>query len=178
MSVAASIEAKTINILVVDDSPETLLATEAILGGRGRTIIKLSSGEEALRYLLEKDASVILLDVMMAGLDGYQTASMIRERERTRDLPIIFFTAFRKEESDVAKGYAVGAADYVFKPVVPEILKSKVNCFVALAKCMQALKDALHEKILELERFEELVIGRELKMIELESELKRLRRHQ
>jgi response regulator RpfG family c-di-GMP phosphodiesterase len=192
-----------VNVLVVDDTPESLTAMEALLAGLDRQIIKASSGEEALKYLLHEDVGLILLDVKMAGLDGYQTAAIIRERDRTRNVPIIFLTAYHKDERDVARGYAAGAADYVFKPVVPDILRPKVNCFVELAKRRDALRRAneelaqakealqrsqaelerrvqertaqLEAKVAELRQFEEVVIGRELKMIELEREVDRLR---
>jgi CheY-like chemotaxis protein len=117
-----------VTVLVVDDSPQSLVALEALLSDLDRKIVKASSGEEALKYLLQEDVGVILLDVQMAGLDGYQTAVLIRERGRTRNVPIIFLTAHNKDETDVAKGYAIGAADYLFKPVVTEALKSKVTC--------------------------------------------------
>jgi PAS domain S-box-containing protein len=128
-----------VNVLVVDDTAESLLALEAILGGLDRNIIKAGSGEEALKCLLNEDVGVILLDVRMAAMDGYETAALIRAREGTRDVPIIFLTAHNREETDVARGYSLGAADYLFKPVVPEVLKSKVDCFVELAKRAEAL---------------------------------------
>jgi two-component system, sporulation sensor kinase E len=128
-----------VNVLVVDDTPDSLLALEAILGGLDRNIIKVSSGHEALKCLLDEQVGVILLDVKMAGMDGYETAALIRAREGTRDVPIIFLTAHNKDEADVTRGYTYGAADYLFKPVVPEVLKSKVDCFVELAKRAEAL---------------------------------------
>jgi response regulator RpfG family c-di-GMP phosphodiesterase len=192
-----------VNVLVVDDTRESLTALEALLAGLDRQIIKASSGEEALKCLLHEDVGLILLDVKMAGLDGYQTAAIIRERDRTRNVPIIFLTAYHKDERDVARGYAVGAADYVFKPVMPDILRPKVDYFVELAKRQDALRRAneelaqakealqrnqaelerrvqertaqLEAKVAELQHFEEVVIGRELKMIELEREVARLR---
>jgi PAS domain S-box-containing protein len=130
---------KKVNVLVVDDTPESLLALEAILGGLDRNIIKVQSGQEALKCLLAQQVGVILLDVKMAGMDGYETAALIRAREGTRDVPIIFLTAYNREEADVSRGYTLGAADYLFKPVVPEVLKSKVDCFVELAKRAEAL---------------------------------------
>jgi PAS domain S-box-containing protein len=139
-----------VNVLVVDDSPDSLLALEALLCGIDRNVVKAHSGEEALKYLLREDVGVILLDVKMAGMDGYETAAIIRERDKTRDVPIIFLTAYHKDEADVAKGYKHGAADFLFKPIVPDQLKSKVDVFVELAK----RTDELRRKNEELERAE------------------------
>src|SRR5919108_4965438 len=90
-----------VNVLIVDDSQDSLIALEAILGGIDRNVVKASSGEEALKYLLKEDVGVILLDVKMAGMDGYETAAIIRERDKTRDVPIIFLTAYNREDADV-----------------------------------------------------------------------------
>jgi PAS domain S-box-containing protein len=139
-----------VNVLVVDDNPDSLVALEALLVGMDRNIVKAHSGEEALKYLLREDVGVILLDIKMSGIDGYETAAIIRERDKTRDVPIIFLTAYRKDDDDVAKGYQHGAADYIFKPIVPDILKSKVDVFVELAKRTAELK----KKNEELERAE------------------------
>jgi CheY-like chemotaxis protein len=136
---------ETVNILLVDDSPESLIALEALLGGPGRTVIKAPSGEAALRFLLDEDVGVILLDVKLGGLDGYDTAARIRQRQRTRTVPIIFMTAYNKEDRDVVRGYGYGAVDYIFKPVVPDILRSKIDCFVELAKRTQRLIRANRE---------------------------------
>ncbi len=137
-------------VLVVDDNAQNLLALEAILSRDDRTVLTAGSGEEALRYLLDRDAAVVLLDVHMLGMDGYETAALIRNREKTRDVPIIFVTSYNKEDADVVKGYAHGAVDYIFKPVVPDILHSKVNVFVELYKRTEELK----RKNEELERTE------------------------
>jgi PAS domain S-box-containing protein len=139
-----------INILIVDDSVETLIALDAILAGVDRNIVTVHSGEEALKYLLHHDVGVIVLDVKLSGMNGYETAALIRERDKTRDIPIIFLTAYNKDDADVLRGYSYGAADYIFKPVVPEILKSKVDVFVELAK----RADALRRKNDELEMAE------------------------
>ena len=123
-----------VNILLVDDHPENLVALEAILDSLGQNLVKASSGEETLRRLLLQDFAVILLDVQMPGMDGFETASLIRQRERSRNTPIIFLTAFSNNDNFVFKGYALGAVDYLLKPLDPVILSSKVSVFVDLFK--------------------------------------------
>lgn len=123
-----------INILMVDDSSTNLLALEAILHAPDRNLIRASSGEDALRYLLDHDVSVVLLDVYMPGIDGLQTAELIRGREKSRDIPIIFLTANTTGHTHLSRGYSLGAVDYIVKPVDPAILRSKVNVFVELFK--------------------------------------------
>ena len=125
---------QTVNILLVDDQPEALLALEALLQGRERNIVKTRSGREALRQLLKADFALILLDVQMPDMDGFQTAELIRQRDSSKNIPIIFLTAGHKSEANIFRGYAVGAVDYVLKPIVPEILRSKVSVFVDLAR--------------------------------------------
>jgi PAS domain S-box-containing protein len=119
-------------VLLVDDRPENLLALEAILEPLGQRLVRANSGDEALKALLRGDYAVILLDVQMPGLNGFETAQLIKARERTRDIPIIFLTAISKEEEYVFKGYEVGAVDYMSKPFNPDILRSKVAVFVEL----------------------------------------------
>jgi PAS domain S-box-containing protein len=121
-----------VDILIVDDRPENLLALEAILEPLHQHLVRASSGEEALRRLLERDFALILLDVQMPGMNGFETARLIKARERTKYIPIIFLTAISKEEAYVFEGYSVGAVDYLFKPFQPEILRSKVAAFVDL----------------------------------------------
>jgi hypothetical protein len=121
-----------INILMVDDSPSNLLALEAILRGPDRNLIAISSGKDALRYLLGNEAAVVLLDVYMPGIDGLETAQLIRGREKSRNTPIIFLTANSTGVRHLSRGYSLGAVDYIVKPVEPEILRSKVNVFVDL----------------------------------------------
>jgi PAS domain S-box-containing protein len=133
-TVATSHTAHKVNVLIVDDNVENLLALEAILAGMDRNVVKATSGQEALKYLLKEDVGVILLDIKMIGMDGYETASIIRERDKTRDVPIIFLTAYNRDETDVVKGYLHGAVDYIFKPIVPDILKTKVDVFVELSR--------------------------------------------
>ncbi len=126
-----SFESK-VNILLVDDYPENLLALEAILESLGQNLVRATSGAEALRCLLNQDFAVILLDVQMPDMDGFETATLIRQREQSRHTPIIFLTAFSSSDNMVFKGYSLGAVDYLFKPIEPEILKYKVAAFVDL----------------------------------------------
>jgi PAS domain S-box-containing protein len=121
-----------VNVLLVDDHPENLLALEAILDSVSYNLVKANSGTEALRCLLNEDFAVILLDVQMPGMDGFETATLIRSRDRSRSTPIIFVTAFSSNDKQVFKGYSLGAVDYLFKPLEPEILTSKVGVFVEL----------------------------------------------
>jgi PAS domain S-box-containing protein len=121
-----------VEILMVDDRPENLLALEALLEPLGQRLVKAHSGEEALRKLLTHDVAVILLDVQMPGMNGFDTAQMIKSRERTRFIPIIFLTAISKEEEYVFRGYQVGAVDYISKPFQPDVLRAKVAVFVDL----------------------------------------------
>ncbi len=120
------------SILVVDDRPDNLLAVEAVLGDLGHNIVRASSGEEALRKLLREDFAVILLDVKMPSMDGFETAALIRQRQRSRHTPIIFLTAVEKGEDQIQKGYELGATDYLMLPVSPDVLRWKVNLFIDL----------------------------------------------
>jgi PAS domain S-box-containing protein len=120
------------SILMVDDHSSNLLALEAILEPLGQELVKANSGEEALKFLLQREFAVILMDVQMPGLDGFQTAALIKQRERTRTIPIIFLTALSRDAAHIFKGYAHGAVDYLLKPFDPEILRSKVGVFVDL----------------------------------------------
>src|SRR3954467_6907362 len=120
------------NILIVDDQEENLLALEAVLEPLGQNLVRAGSGEEALRRLLDDDFACILLDVQMPDMDGFETAEFIKQREKTRNIPIIFLTAIDKEAQQVFRGYTVGAVDYIFKPFDPEVLRSKVSVFVDL----------------------------------------------
>jgi CheY-like chemotaxis protein len=121
-------------ILLVDDRPENLLALEAILSALDQTLVRASSGEEALKALLTDDFAVILLDVQMPGMDGFETAAHIKRRERTRDIPIIFLTAINHGPHHTFRGYAAGAVDYISKPFDPWVLRAKVSVFVDLHK--------------------------------------------
>ncbi|HEU4954159.1 MAG TPA: response regulator [Gemmatimonadales bacterium] len=134
------VEEHLVNILLVDDQPANLLALEAMLQGLGQTLIKAESGREALKWLLTHDFAVILLDVKMPDMDGFETAALIRQRDKSRDTPIIFLTAADKTHTEAVRGYAVGAVDYLVKPVVPEFVRSKVSVFVELAKKNEQLR--------------------------------------
>jgi hypothetical protein len=165
-----------VNILLVDDQPANLLALEAMLQGLGQNLIKAESGREALKWLLTHEFAVILLDVKMPGMDGFETAAMIRERDKSRDTPIIFLTAGDKGHTDAVRGYAVGAVDYLVKPVVPEFVRSKVAVFVELAKRAEQLRgqaellrQSEHEARGLAEARAELVADLEHKNRELES---------
>jgi len=156
-----------INILMVDDSPKNLLALEAILQAPDRNLVRAASGDEALRCLLDTEVAVILLDVYMPGIDGLETAALIRGREKSRDIPIIFLTADSTGNRHIAKGYSLGAVDYILKPVDPDILRSKVAVFVELFKKTEEIKqqaELLHEKNIELENAN---LQRLAKLIEL-----------
>ena len=160
----AMLSEQPINILLVDDRPENLLALEALLQPLGYHLIKARSGQEALRCVLQYDFAVILLDVQMPNIDGFETAELIRGRERSRSTPIIFLTAVSTSELHIARGYLAGAVDYLLKPFLPEILLSKVAIFVDLyaktaevqqqAKQLQATVDTLKHEIAERERVE------------------------
>ena len=120
------------DILVVDDDEKNLTAMEVALGDLAGRLVKVRSGEEALRHLLERDYAVILLDVQMPDMDGFETARLIRSRERSRHVPIIFVTAYSQNDQDIRQGYELGAVDYLFKPIVPPVLRAKVQVFVEL----------------------------------------------
>jgi PAS domain S-box-containing protein len=120
------------SILLVDDHPPNLVGLEAALEPLGQRLVKARSGMEALRRLVEEDFAVILLDVQMPGMDGYQTARIIKSQERTRHIPLLFLTASQREERQVLRGYAQGAVDYLLKPVDPDVLRTKVTVFVDL----------------------------------------------
>jgi CheY-like chemotaxis protein len=119
-------------VLLVDDRPENLLALEAILQGLDQELVTADSGEEALKRLLTDDFAVILLDVQMPGMDGFETAEHIKRRERTRHVPIVFLTAIDREPHHAFRGYSVGAVDYLAKPFDPWVLRAKVAVFLDL----------------------------------------------
>jgi CheY-like chemotaxis protein len=133
-------EPDRVNILLVDDQPANLLALEAMLQGLDQNLVKAESGREALKWLLTHDFAVILLDVKMPDMDGFETAALIRQRDKSRYTPIIFLTAADKTHTEAVRGYAVGAVDYLVKPVVPEFVRSKVAVFVELAKKGEQLR--------------------------------------
>ncbi len=136
--------ATPVEILIVDDRPENLLALEAILEPLGQTVVRAGSGDEALRKLLSHDVAMILLDVQMPGINGFETAKLIKSRERTKFIPIIFLTAISKDEEYIFEGYSVGAVDYMAKPFQPDILRSKVSVFVDLFQKQRQLAAQQH----------------------------------
>ena len=130
------------NVLIVDDQPENLLALRAVLDPLDVNAVEAGSGEEALKRLLHDDFAAILMDVQMPDMDGFETAEMIKQRSKTRDIPIIFLTAIDKEQQKVFRGYSVGAVDYMFKPFDPEVLRSKVAVFVDLYEKSMRLQES------------------------------------
>jgi CheY-like chemotaxis protein len=121
-----------VTILMVDDRPENLLALEAILSGLGHELVRANSGPEALKVLLTREVALILLDVQMPGMDGFETATQIKARERTQHIPIVFLTAIDGEPNQAFRGYAAGAVDYLCKPFDPWVLRAKVQVFIEL----------------------------------------------
>jgi serine phosphatase RsbU (regulator of sigma subunit)/CheY-like chemotaxis protein/anti-sigma regulatory factor (Ser/Thr protein kinase) len=160
--------ARSVNVLLVDDHEENLTALRAVLEPLGESLVLARSGAEALRHLLVEDFALILLDVHMPGLGGFETARYITARERTRHIPIIFLTAFAADVDEVFRGYAAGAVDYVTKPFEPEVLRSKVAVFVALhrertqrmgAMAAQAKAEAATAMIRKLQRLSDAALA-------------------
>nr|WP_233167356.1 response regulator [Paenibacillus roseus] len=141
--------------MLVDDNPDNLLAIEAVIGDRNYNLVKCFSGEEALRRLMKDDYAVIVMDVQMPGMDGFETARLIKAREKTKEIPIIFISATSKESEHFYTGYSVGAIDYMLKPFVPQILRTKIDGFVTMyvsSKKLQLQTELLHQKTKELEK--------------------------
>src|SRR5687768_9699270 len=146
-----------VSILLVDDRPEKLLALEAVLEDLNQTIVRAYSGREALRHVLDREFAVILLDVNMPGMDGFETASLIRQRKSSQHVPIIFITAFG-DEMHAARGYSLGAVDYILAPVVPEVLRTKVAVFVDLFRKTEQVKrqaETLRRRATQLQKLAE-----------------------
>ncbi|PAW80144.1 MAG: hypothetical protein B9S32_02080 [Verrucomicrobia bacterium Tous-C9LFEB] len=139
-SEALSQSPKKANILIVDDRPDKLLAMVTIIEELGQNIVTAASGREALRCLLNQEFAVILLDVNMPGMDGFETAVLIRERRRLENVPIIFISAISDADTHVSRGYSLGAVDYILAPIVPEILRAKVSVFVELYKITEQVR--------------------------------------
>ncbi|MDX1804453.1 MAG: response regulator [Alcanivorax sp.] len=131
------------NILVVDDHRENLIALEAILDGEGRNLVMAQSGNEALGLALKHDFALVLLDVQMPEMDGFEVAELMRRNKKTRHIPIIFVTAISKEHKYVFKGYQCGAVDYLFKPIDQQILEAKINVFLELDRQRRKLQQAV-----------------------------------
>jgi PAS domain S-box-containing protein len=159
--------ASRVEILLVDDRPENLLALEAILEPLGHTLIRAQSGEDALRALLAHEFAVILLDVQMPGMNGFEVARIVKSRERTRHIPIIFLTAISKEDEYVFTGYSVGAVDYLFKPFQPEILRSKVAALVDLH--LKQIKIAEQEQQLHVAERQEMELRHMRELLQSEA---------
>lgn len=145
-----------VNILIVDDHPENLVAIEAVLTGEPYRLVRAYSGLEALRFLLLEEFAVIVMDVQMPDMDGFETARMIRAREKTKYVPIVFLSATNmKPESDDFTGNTVGAVEYMVKPFIPQIFKSKIEGFVSMNEANQALQaqnEFLRKQTKQLER--------------------------
>lgn len=160
-----------VNILIVDDRKENLLALEALLENPEITIIKAESGNQALGLMLEFNFALVLLDVQMPEMDGFEVAELMRGKEKTRNIPIIFVTAINKEEKYVFKGYEMGGVDYLFKPINPHILKSKVSVFLELYRKRLELEKMVNEKseyILELHQLNKRIQEQQKELLEKE----------
>lgn len=153
-----------VNVLIVDDRHENLMALEGWLDLPGIRVIPAPSGTRALELLLEYDTALVLMDVQMPDMDGFETAEYMRKKMQTRHIPIIFITAINKEEQHIFKGYEAGAVDYLFKPVDPNVLKSKVNVFIE----MYRQKKALIENARELELANEKILQQQEALIKEE----------
>src|SRR5262245_48955857 len=138
--------AELANILIVDDLPDKLLSLQTVLEELGQNIVLAPSGRDALRRVLEQDFAVILLDVNMPDMDGFETAALIRQRRRCAHTPIIFITAFG-DDMHTARGYSLGAVDYILSPVIPEVLRTKVGVFVELFKKTEQARQHAEERI-------------------------------
>lgn len=172
-STESTADLESASILIVDDRKENLLALESALDGLAHDVVKASTGREALREALERDFAVILLDVRLPEMSGFETASLLRSRERTRHTPIIFLTAIDKDDKQVSQGYELGAVDYIFKPADPDILRAKVSVFLELyrkKKQIERLNRSLEQRVLR--RTEEL----EDANLELEREVRERQR--
>lgn len=129
------------DILLVDDDPKSLMATEVVLSDLKPNMIKAKSGKEALRLVLEREFAVILLDVKLPDMDGFEIAEFIRQHKKSRNTPIIFITAYGRDELMISRGYSLGAVDYIFKPIIPEILRAKVGVFIQLFETTARLRE-------------------------------------
>lgn len=149
---------KKVKILIVDDRPENLLTLESVLDNPDLVLVRASSGEEALARTLDHDFALVLMDVQMPGMDGFETAELMRGSSRTKNIPIIFVTAARAERDHIFKGYDSGAVDFLFKPLEPAVLKSKVDIFLELFRQKDQLEEKTREldaKVVELEELQQ-----------------------
>jgi len=168
-----NLDAPKVNILLVDDRADKLLALQAVLRDLNENIVVARSGKEALRQLLQMEFAVILLDVSMPGMDGFETASLIRQRPATEHTPIIFVTSMNQSENQIARGYQLGAVDYIISPIVAQVLRTKVAVFVELYKRTEQIKQQAER----LRQLEEAAFTRRLNeaVDRLEAETKRNR---
>src|SRR5438876_9527208 len=159
------------SVLLVDDNARNLLALEVTLNDLPLHLVQASSGPEALRRLLEEDFALILMDVRMPEMDGFETAELIRQRPRSQHTPIIFLTAFAHDDVQVFKGYSLGAVDYLSKPIVPQVIRSTVSVFVDMFRKTDETKQQA-ELLRELEQRQH---ERELAEVKERMEAQRLR---
>jgi len=163
-------------ILLVDDRPENLRALEAVLEPLGHELLTARSGEEALGCLLREDVALILLDIMMPGLDGFETVELIKQRERTREIPIVFLTAINQAIEHHLRGYEVGAVDYITKPLDAHILRSKVSVFLDLhekRELLRAQAEELRKRLEERDRAQRALVRRTAELTRSNTELDR-----
>ncbi|MCH4887883.1 diguanylate cyclase [Acidaminobacter sp. JC074] len=145
------------NVLIVDDIEANRISFKAVINAPNIRLFEAKNGGECLKILMRESIDLVLLDIQMPDITGFEVAELMRENDRTKDIPIIFITAINKEEEYVFKGYELGAVDYLYKPIKKEILKSKVNVFVKLhvqAKVIEKKSEELEKKILDLEEAE------------------------
>jgi signal transduction histidine kinase len=143
---------KQASILIVDDDAANMLAMKEILTTLGSRLVTATSGEQALRHVLDEDFAAILLDVRMPGIDGFTTAKLIRDRKRSRHTPIIFMTAAQEDLASMFRGYRAGGVDYIVKPIIPEVLRSKLSVFIGLHDMNRMLSAELAERALSEQR--------------------------
>jgi PAS domain S-box-containing protein len=162
-----------INILLVDDQQQNLLALEAVLEEENYNLVRANSGEEALRCILKDEFALIVLDVEMPGMDGFETAKLIKLREKSKSIPIIFITAKNREMEHLFTGYSIGAIDYMVKPFIPQLLKSKIDGFVSMYvinKKLQIQTELLHQRSLELEKTNKALMRTTFELIRTEAQ--------
>ena len=165
-----SAASEKVNILMVDDHPENLLALEAVLSSPNYHLVSANTGQEALKCLLKQEFAIILLDVQMPGLNGFETAKLIRAREKTKHTPIIFITAISQDSENVLRGYSVGAIDYIFKPFQPEALKQKIEKFVELhQKYEEKVKKSERKRTVELQEINQKLNQTSLDLRQIEA---------
>jgi PAS domain S-box-containing protein len=162
-----------INILLVDDHPQNLVALEAVLEEENYNLVRAYSGEEALRCILKDEFALIVLDVEMPGMDGFDTAKLIKLREKSKIIPIIFITAKNRDMEHLFTGYSIGAIDYMVKPFLPQLLKSKIDGFVSMYvinKKLQIQTELLHQRSLELEKTNKALMRTTFELIRTEAQ--------